>query len=58
MGKAAALSVASSLLYIQAEAKFIKAQPSQAKPGPNISKERALILFDSLSGMSLFNGLS
>jgi hypothetical protein len=74
MGKEAALSVTSSLLYIQTEAKFIKAQPSLAKPGPNFAKEKAWISFDflgdyaldsvkciiaiSLSGMSLFNRLS
>jgi hypothetical protein len=48
MGKEAALSVTSSLLYIQTEAKFIKAQPSLAKPGPNFAKEKAWISFDFL----------
>jgi hypothetical protein len=44
MGKAAALSVVSSL-YIQAESKYIKAPPSQPKPRPNFSKEKAWISF-------------
>jgi hypothetical protein len=57
MGKAAALSVASSLLYIQTGAKFIKAQPSQPKPGPNFSKERALISLEFLARNEPFQPL-